>query len=151
MGRTANTLDEAVSLAGIGGGNPVRLDAGNAVVVHAAPGGQLGMTHFFQRPDGTWDAGLATFVDGGSAESVNFLLRDPGESPSPWNAFIFGRAQPFVERVVLPDLGGVGGDVSDGLWAIGLEELTVDREDVEWRFLADDGRTLLVGAGEYGG
>lgn len=141
------TLDDAIAAEGGSGkaANATMLDDRHALVVWREDAGHLKAMHFEQRDGGEWSVSEQIMTAVRGALSVNFLVIEEGQGA--WNAFAFGAATPDVDRVELPALGGLGGDVFAGTWGIALPALDVDPERVAWRFVASDGHELLAGAG----
>ncbi|MGH2455941.1 MAG: hypothetical protein ACRDHD_06760, partial [Candidatus Limnocylindria bacterium] len=144
----AASLGQAMALNGIQAENTVRLDARNALVVYRPSAAEVGVVHFFQGDDDRWIWGLADARPTRGTRTVDVLVREPSQGGQAWRAFVFGRADPRVDRVELPELGGVGGEVFAGTWAIALPSAPVDVAGLRWQFVADDGRVLLSGRGE---
>lgn len=140
----ASSPREALTLAGVTPLTFETLDTEHAVAVHAVAGGRLGLAAMELGDDGWTARGLAEAVTRG-AFSVQ-LVGDPEPPLGPWHSLVFGRAHPGVERVELEGLDFVGGEVTNGTWAIAIRD-RVAAAALEWRFVLPDGRVMLEGSG----
>jgi len=99
--------------------------------------------------DGEWVATPITASPGRTGTDSLHLVSYAGTTGEDWNTFVFGTAAPGTERVELagfPDQRG--GRVVDGAWIIALREQDVGPQDLEWRFVADDG-SVRTGVGIF--
>jgi hypothetical protein len=72
------------------------------------------------------------------------LVGDPGGSA--WRGIVYGTAPEDAVRVRL-SVASTGGEVVDGLWAIGVRS-PLRAQQVQWRFEAADGSVLVSGSDE---
>jgi hypothetical protein len=99
--------------------------------------------------DGEWVATPITASPGRAGTDSLHLISYSGATGEDWNTFVFGTATPGTERVELagfPDQRG--GRVVDGAWIIALREQDVGPQDLEWRFVADNG-SVRTGVGIF--
>jgi hypothetical protein len=148
LGWVASTRPAAASprdafvTAGVTPALSVSLDPANALALYSAGDGRLGVASARLGERG-WEARvLEERPDGGEI----FVLLATDGSGGAWRSVVYGRAPAGVERVRL-SVASAGGDVSDGLWAIGVRA-PLRAEQVLWRFEAADGSVLLSGSGE---
>ena len=143
------------------GGSPVSVAAGlgidPAAVVDVGAAGMAPMIEPDGRvaivairvQDGVWVATPVTASPGRVGTDSLHLVSYAGATGEDWNTFVFGTAAPGTERVELagfPDQRG--GRVVYGAWIIALREQDVGPQDLEWRFVADDG-SVRTGVGIF--
>lgn len=98
---------------------------------------------------GEWVATPVTASPGRAGTDSLHLVSYAGATGEEWNTFVFGTAAPGTERVELAGFPGLrGGRVVDGAWIIALREQDVGPQDLEWRFVADDG-SVRTGVGIF--
>jgi hypothetical protein len=72
-----------------------------------------------------------------------------GATGEAWNSFVFGTAAPGTVRVELVGFQAQrGGRVVDGAWIIALRERDVSPQEIEWRFIGEDG-SVRTGVGIF--
>jgi hypothetical protein len=138
----AASADEAFDQARVPVGARVAVDPTHELAVYEIGGGMLGIA-VARRGEGGWEASVLDERVDDSSISVR-LARD--DSGSGWRSVVYGRAPAEVARVRL-SVASQGGEVSDGLWVIGVRA-PLRPEQVLWRFEAFDGSVLVSGNGE---
>ena len=99
--------------------------------------------------DGEWVATPITASPGRAGTDSLRLVSYAGATGEDWNTFVFGTAAPGTDRIELAGFPGQrGGRVVDGAWIIALREQNVGPQDLEWRFVADDG-SVRTGVGIF--
>ncbi len=142
-----DTATDAARRLGIDPAAVVDVD-GSAVVPVVGAGGTVSIVAIVKR-DGTWVRSPLTTSRGAIGMDSLHLLSYAGETGEAWNTFVFGSAAAGTVRVELagfPDQRG--GTVVDGAWIIALREKDLGPEDLEWRFIAEDG-TERTGTGIF--
>jgi hypothetical protein len=124
------------------------VDIGNAAVAPTIGPAGISIVAIRER-DGEWVVSPITTSAGPIGADSLHLFSNGGATGEEWNSFAFGTAAPGTERVELagfPDQRG--GRVVDGAWIITLREKDVSPQDLEWRFIADDG-SIRTGVGIF--
>jgi hypothetical protein len=138
----AATAGDALALAGIEPVVRVSLDPQHELAVYRTADGSTGVAVVRLRGEG-WDVGVLEERAGGGGVSVH-LAADAGGSA--WRSIVYGNAPAGAARVRL-SVDSTGGEVADGLWAIGVRS-PLRPEQLGWRFEAADGSVVLSGSGE---
>jgi len=138
----AATPGDALALAGIDPVVRVTLDADHELAVYRTGDGSMGIATA-RRGEGGWNVQVLEERVERTPLSVH-LVADPGGSA--WRGIVYGAAPPEAARVRL-SVASTGGEVVDGLWAIGVRS-PLRPEQVQWRFEAADGGILLSGSDE---
>lgn len=116
------------------------VDVGGAAIVPVLRAdGSISILAIVER-DGVWLTEPLTSAPGTIATDSVHLFSYGGATGETWNSFVFGSAAPGTARVELagfPDQRG--GTVGSGVWLIALPEKDLGPDDLEWRFIADDG------------
>jgi hypothetical protein len=133
---------DAFADAGVTPALSVVLDAAHAVAVYRDGEGRLGVASARLGEQG-WEARVLEERPDDGELSVR-LATDGGGAA--WASVVYGRAPAGAERVRL-SVASSGGQVTDGLWAIGVRA-PLRAEQVLWRFEAADGSVLQSGSGE---
>jgi len=145
-GPGANPVSAAVDL----GIDPAAIvDIGTAGVAPTIePDGRVAIVSIREQ-DGEWVATPITASPGRAGADSLHLVSYSGATGEDWNSFVFGTAAPGTVRVELAGFAGQrGGRVVDGAWIIALHEQDVGPQDLEWRFVADDG-SVRTGVGIF--
>lgn len=79
-------------------------------------------------------------------EATVHLATYGGETGTAMNSYVWGNAPPRAVRVQL-SLGGVGGQVVDGLYVVALPDKEVRPDALRWSFLDAGGRAVEEGTG----
>lgn len=99
--------------------------------------------------NGEWVATPITASPGRLGTDSLHLVSYDGATGEDWNTFVFGTATPGTERVELAGFPAQrGGAVVDGAWVIALREQDIGPQDLEWRFVAEDG-SVRTGVGIF--
>jgi hypothetical protein len=116
------------------------VDLGNAAVAPMLETHGLVSIVAIRSRDGQWvGTPLSSSQSEIGSDSLH-LISYGGATGEEWNTFVFGTAQPGTARVELRGfLDQRGGTVADGAWVIALREKDLGPEDIEWRFVGDDG------------
>jgi hypothetical protein len=136
------TPADALALAGIAPVVSVSLDATHELAVYRTGSGRMGIATT-RRREGGWNVQVLEERAERTPLSVH-LVADAGGSA--WRGIVYGSAPPEAAWVRL-SVASSGGQVVDGLWAIGVRS-PLRPEQVQWRFEAADGTVLLSGNGE---
>lgn len=138
----AATSGDALAVAGIEPVVRVTLDATHELAVYRTGDGSVGIATTRLR-EGGWEVRVLEERAERTPLSVH-LVGDPGGSA--WRGIVYGTAPPDAARVRL-SVAAIGGEVVDGLWAIGVRS-PLRPEQVQWRFEAADGSVLVSGSDE---
>ena len=143
----AASIEDAVRGAGISRDAVVRLADDRAVAARvAAPGVEV--LELSNAPGG-WTARLVTGSTNGPPEGSVHIVGSTADPEREWSTLAYGTAPAGVSRVVLPGLGGTGGQVVNGAWVIASEAEDVHFGQVAWEFLDATGNVRLSGEGPY--
>lgn len=125
------------------------VDVGTAgVAPMIEPDGRVAIVAIREQ-DGEWVATPITASPGRAGTDSLHLVSYAGATGEGWNSFVFGTAAPGTVRVELARFADQrGGRVVDGAWIIALREQDVGPQDLEWRFVADDG-SVRTGVGIF--
>ena len=121
---------------------------GSAMAPIIGPDGTVSVVAIVHR-EGAWVASPLTASRGTTGTDSLHLFTYGGETGAAWNSLVYGSAAPGTERVELagfPDQRG--GRVVAGAWIIALQDKDLAPEDLEWRFIAEDG-TVRTGTGIF--
>ena len=138
----AATSGDALALAGIDPVVRVTLDSGHELAVYRIGDGSMGIATA-RRREGGWIIQVLEERAERTPMSV-YLVADPGGSS--WRGIVYGTAPEEAASVRL-SVASTGGEVVDGLWAIGVRS-PLRAEQVQWRFEGADGSILLSGSDE---
>ncbi|HEX6128371.1 MAG TPA: J domain-containing protein [Candidatus Limnocylindria bacterium] len=138
----AGSPGDAFATAGVTPAVSVGVDPAHVLAVYRAGDGRLGVASARLGEQG-WQARVLEERPDGGEISVRLASDDSGGA---WRSVVYGRAPADAERVRL-SVASAGGEVSDGLWVIGVRS-PLRAEQVLWRFEAADGSVLLSGSGE---
>lgn len=136
----AATPGDALAQAGIDPVVRIALDAEHELAVYRTADGSMGIAAAREREQG-WAVQILEERAERTPLSVH-LVADPGGSA--WRGLVYGTAPPDAARVRL-SVASIGGEVVDGLWAIGVRS-PLRPEQVQWWFEAADGSVLLSGS-----
>ena len=140
--RASSTPGQALDALGVIPAARVALDPTHEVAVYHAGDGQLGVATARLGPRG-WEGDV---LEERSVDQDAAVLLASGEPGSRWQSVVYGRAPTGVAQVRL-SVASAGGQVVDGVWAIGVQA-PLRPEQLNWRFEAADGTVLRSGNGE---
>lgn len=145
--RTGSDAVEAATRLGIDPAAVVDVDT--AVLAPAVGTDGVVSIVAIRQVEGAWVTTPLTSSPGSrGADSVHLFSYD-GATGTDWNAIVFGTAAPGTVRVELdgfPDQRG--GSVIGGTWIIALREKGLEPDDIEWRFIDEDG-AVRTGVGIF--
>jgi hypothetical protein len=137
------TPAQALEAAGVEPLMRVSLDPANVVAVYRADDERLGIATARLGPRG-WEGRI---LEERAATGEFAVLIASDDSGSAWRTLVYGQApEGRVARVSL-SVGTAGGDVVNGLWALGVQA-PLRPEQVSWRFVGPDGTVIGSGNGE---
>jgi hypothetical protein len=141
--RAFATPGQALDAAGLDPVVEVTLDPTHVAAVYRAGDGRLGIATARLGPRG-WESRI---VEERAASGDYAVLVATDDSGSAWRTLVYGQApEGQVARVSL-SVGTAGGDVVDGLWALGVRA-PLRPEQISWRFVGADGTVIGSGNGE---
>jgi len=124
------------------------VDIGNAAVAPSIGPAGISIVAIRQH-DGEWVVSPITTSPGPVGADSLHLVSYGGATGEAWNSFVFGTAAPGTVAVELVGFQGQrGGQVVDGAWIIALRERDVSPQEVEWRFIGEDG-SVRTGVGIF--
>jgi hypothetical protein len=124
------------------------VDLGNAAVAPSIGPAGISIVAIRER-DGEWVVSPITTSPGPVGADSLHLVSYGGATGEAWNSFVFGTAAPGTVRVELAGFRGQrGGRVIDGAWIIALRERDVSPQEIEWRFIGEDG-SVRTGIGIF--
>ena len=132
----------ALAVAGIEPVVRVPLDETHELAVYRTGDGSVGIATVREQ-EGGWEVQVLEEREERTPLSVH-LVGDPGGSA--WRGIVYGTAPPEAARVRL-SVASTGGEVVDGLWAIGARG-PLRPAQVQWRVEAADGSVLVSGSDE---
>jgi hypothetical protein len=138
----APTADDALTVAGIEPVVQVQLDETHQLAVYRLVGGAMGIATV-RELEGGWAVQILEERPERTPISVH-LVGDPGGSA--WRGIVYGTAPAEAVRVRL-SVAATGGEVVDGLWAIGVRS-PLRPQQVQWQFEGADGSVIVSGSDE---
>jgi hypothetical protein len=124
------------------------IDIGNAAVAPSIGPAGISIVAIRDR-DGEWIVSPITTSPGPVGADSLHLVSYGGATGEAWNSFVFGTAAPGTVRVELVGFQAQrGGRVVDGAWIIALRERDVSPQEIEWRFIGEDG-SVRTGVGIF--
>ncbi len=141
--RAFSTPGRALGAAGVDPVVSVALDATHVAAVYHADDGRLGIATARLGPRG-WEGSVLEERAAGGDYAVLIASDDSG---SAWRTLVYGRAPQERVTAVSLSIATAGGEVVDGVWALGVRA-PLRPEQVSWRFLGADGTVIEAGNGE---
>jgi hypothetical protein len=138
----AATAGDALAAAEIQPVLRVPLDEAHELAMYRTDDGSVGIATI-RALEGGWAVQVLEERPERTPISVH-LVGDPGGSA--WRGIVYGTAPEDAVRVRL-SVASTGGEVVDGLWAIGVRS-PLRTQQVQWRFEAADGSVLVSGSDE---
>ena len=140
--RAFSTPGQALDAVGVDATVRVGLDPTHVLAVYRVDEAVLGVAVARLGPRG-WEGSI---LEERAADDEAIVLMASDDSGSAWRTLVYGRAPSDVAQVSL-SVAAAGGEVVDGIWALGVRA-PLRPQQLSWRFVGADGTVLRSGTGE---